>query len=99
MDARASGLEGPVSLTSLSSKLYLAIAVLALGLWIFGVSGGTIVTVVLAAFMMTMHAGGHGGARRARALDTSPPCRGGLAPSRASGARWPVPRGHPVRGS
>jgi len=50
-----------VSLKSLSSKLYLAIAALPLGLWTFDVSGGTIATVVLVAFMLSIHAGGHGG--------------------------------------
>jgi len=50
-----------VSLKSLSSKLYFAIAALALVLWMFGVSGGTILTVVLVASMLAMHAGGHGG--------------------------------------
>ena len=50
-----------MSLKSRKSKLYLAIAALGLVLWMFGVSGGTILTVVLIAFMFTMHAGGHGG--------------------------------------
>jgi len=50
-----------VSLKSRSSKLYFAIAALALVLWMFGVSGGTILTVVLIASMLAMHAGGHGG--------------------------------------
>ncbi len=50
-----------MSLKSRSSKLYFAIAALALVLWMFGVSGGTILTVVLVASMLAMHAGGHGG--------------------------------------
>lgn len=50
-----------MSLKSRSSKLYLGIGGLALAMWMLGVSGGTILTVVLIAFMLTMHLGGHGG--------------------------------------
>lgn len=49
-----------MSLKSLSTKLYLGIAVAALVMWVAGVSGGTILTLAAIGFMVAMHAGGHG---------------------------------------
>lgn len=41
--------------------LFGAIAVVAIGLLLAGVSSGTVLTVALVAFMVLMHVGGHGG--------------------------------------
>lgn len=38
----------------------LALAVLALGMWWFGVAGQTIWTILLVGLMVVMHLGGHG---------------------------------------
>ena len=50
-----------MSLRSVSAKLYLAIAVMALVMWFVGVAGGTILTLAAIGFMVAMHAGGHSG--------------------------------------
>jgi hypothetical protein len=41
--------------------LYGAIAVVGIGLLLAGVSFGTVLTIALVTFMVTMHIGGHGG--------------------------------------
>ena len=46
---------------SLSKKLYLGIAVVALVMWFAGVPGQTILILGAVGFMVAMHAGGHGG--------------------------------------
>lgn len=50
-----------MTLKSLSTKLYLGIAVAALIAWAVGVPGRTILSFAAVAFMLAMHAGGHGG--------------------------------------
>lgn len=50
-----------MTLKSLSTKLYLGIAVAALVMWVAGVPGRTILTLAAVGFMVAMHAGGHGG--------------------------------------
>lgn len=50
-----------MSLKSLSTKLYLGIAVAALVAWVAGVPGRTILSLAAVGFMLAMHAGGHGG--------------------------------------
>ena len=48
-------------MTHKKPALYGAIAVVAIGLLLAGVSSGTVLTIALVAFMVTMHIGGHGG--------------------------------------
>jgi len=50
-----------MTLKSLSTKVYLGLAVAALVMWIAGVSGRTILTLAAVGFMVAVHAGGHGG--------------------------------------
>jgi hypothetical protein len=50
-----------MTLKSLSTKLYLGIAIAALVMWIGGVPGRTILSLAAVGFMIAMHAGGHGG--------------------------------------
>jgi hypothetical protein len=50
-----------MTVKSWPTKLYLGIAVVALAMWIVGVSGRTILSLAAVGFMVAMHAGGHGG--------------------------------------
>ena len=52
---------GEMTLKSLSTKLYLGIALVALVMWMFGVSGRTILSLAAVGFKVAMHASGHGG--------------------------------------
>lgn len=49
-----------MTLTSLSTKLYLGITVAALVAWVAGVPGRTILSLAAVGLMIAMHAGGHG---------------------------------------
>lgn len=48
-----------MTLKSLSTKLYLGMAVAALAAWAVGVPGRTVLTFAAVGFMIAMHAGGH----------------------------------------
>jgi hypothetical protein len=50
-----------MTLKSLSTKLFLGIAIAALVMWIGGVPGRTILSLAAVGFMIAMHAGGRGG--------------------------------------
>ena len=50
-----------MTLKSLSTKLYLAIAAAALAAWALGIPGRTVVSFAAVALMIAMHADGHGG--------------------------------------
>ena len=80
-----------MTLKSLSTKLYLGIAVAALAMWIAGVSGRTILSLAAVGFMVAMHAGGHGGHGGHSGRDDADAhaVHGGRAPS-ASSTGMPV---------
>lgn len=48
-------------MTHKKPALYGAIAAVGIGLLLAGVSSGTVLTIAVVAFMVTMHIGGHGG--------------------------------------